>query len=235
MRLLKTAFVLSLTLLIASSAFAVCGHKPMDGVYSTSTASILAGHASEAFCSGVGAGQPGNTQNAMSWDGAVLGGQWKLWGMAIDQGGAVETGRFFDASGWGWIDYVTNYTGGQFWLSGGHIWGDGLGDFTGTITYYNVGAKINFVGWQPVGITSNVTMTGKFNDCNYCFIDYGVANSLLVWKTGDVAPMPANYPAFLCGASAGELHEVCDLTIRIFCDVTGTESSTWSKIKELYR
>jgi hypothetical protein len=234
MRLVKTAFVLSLILLIASSAFAVCSHKPKDGIYSTSNGSILAGRCSEAYCDGGGGGRPGNTQNAMSWDGAVLGGQWKMWGMAIDAGGAVETGRFFDGTGWGWIDYVTNYTGGQFWLSGGGGWGDGLGDFTGAVTYYNVGAKINFVGWQPVGITSNVTMTGKFNDCNYCFIDYGSANSLLIWKTGDAAPMPSNYPLFLCGAIAGELHEVCDLTIRIFCDVTATEASTWGKIKELY-
>lgn len=235
MKLLKTAFILSLIMLVAVPAFAVCQHKPKDGVYSTTTSTILAGRASEAFCSGLGPGKPGNTQNSMSWNGAALGGQWKLWGMAIDGAGAVEKARFFDANGIGWIDYETNYSGGQFWLNGTHGWGDGLGDFTGTISYYNVNARISYVFWQPVGLTSNVTMTGHFNECNNCFIDYGISNAILVWATGDPTPSPANYPPFLCSATAGELHEVCDITIRIFCDVTGTEPSSWGKIKELYR
>jgi hypothetical protein len=47
--------------------------------------------------------------------------------------------------------------------------------------------------------------------------------------------MPANYPPFLCAAIAGELYDVCDITLGIFCDVTGTQPTTWRKIKELYR
>jgi hypothetical protein len=249
MKLLKIAMALSLIMVIASSAFGVCAHKPKDGIYSTTTSSMLAGRASEAFCGGVapgvtvvgfgvtdvGPGLPGNTENAMSWDGVVLGGQWHIWGMTIDAAGAVETGQVFDAYGNGWRDYVTNYTGGLFWLSGAHTWGDGLGDFTGTITYYNVGAKVSYVGWVPVGITANTSLRGSFDSCNYCFIDYGVANTLLIWRTGDMPPMPANYPPFLCGANAGELHDVCDVTISIFCDVTATQPSTWGTIKELFR
>lgn len=235
MRILKTVIALSLIMLVASSVFAACVHKPKDGVYSTTTTSILAGRASEAFCSGVGPGVAGNTQNAMSWNGIALGGQWRIWGMAIDAAGAVESGRHFDVNGNGWIDYVTNYTGGQFWLSGGHTWGDGLGDFTGTITYYNVGAKVSYVGWQPIGVTSNLSMWGSFDDCNYCFIDYGISNALLVWRTGYATPMPANYPPFLCAAITGELYDVCDITLSIFCDVTATQPTTWGKIKELYR
>jgi len=238
MRLLRIVMIaVSLTTLIGSSPFAACIHKPMDGEYSTDAipATILAGRASEAWCSGEGPGRVGNTQGAMSWDGATLGGQWKLWGMAIAAPGAVETSRYFDAFGNGYIDYITSYTGGQFWLSGAHAWGDGLGDFTGTITYYNVGAKVVYVGWGPVGVTSNVTMWGSFDSCNYCSIDYGYSNALLVWQTGDTAPMPGDYPPFLCAANAGELYDVCNITLRILCDVTGTEPSTWGKIKELYR
>jgi hypothetical protein len=235
MKLLKMLFVLSVVLLVASSSFATCTHKPKDGVYTTSGGTLFAGRASEAFCGGVGPGAPGNTQNAMSWDGAALGGQWHIWGMAIDATGAVETGRFFDAHGNGWIDYVTDYTGGQFWLSGGGAWTDGLGDFGGTITYYNVDAKVSYIGGQPVGVTSNISMRGAFASCNYCFIDYGISNVILVWRTGYTAPMPANYPPFLCSANAGELYDVCDATISIFCDVTATQPSTWGQIKDLYR
>ena len=235
MKLLKILIVLSLIMLIASSLFAACVHKPKDGEYSTTTKSILGGRASEAFCSGVGPGRVGNTQNAMSWDGVTLGSQWRLWGMAIDEPGAVMTGSYFDAYGNGWEDYVTSYIGGQFWLSGAHTWGDGLGDFTGTITYYNVGAKVSYVGWEPVGVSSNVTMWGSFDSCYYCFIDYGYSNALLIWRTGDALPMPANYPPFLCSANAGELYDVCCITLSIYCDVTATRPSTWGKIKELYR
>lgn len=234
MKLLKMALVMSLVLLVATYAFAGCPHKPKDGIYSTNTGALIGGRVSEAYCTGVGPGVPGNMQNAMSWNGAALGTQWKIWGMAIDGAGAVETGRFFDAYGNGWIDYVTNYTGGQFWLSGAGAWGDGLGDFSGAITYYNVGAKVSYVGWQQIGVTANISFTGVFNECDWCFIDYGIANSILVWKTGMPA-MPANYPPFLCGANGGELHDVCCVTFSIFCDITPTEETTWGAIKGLYR
>jgi hypothetical protein len=78
-------------------------------------------------------------------------------------------------------------------------------------------------------------MRGAFASCNYCFIDYGISNVILVWRTGYTAPMPANYPPFLCSANAGELYDVCDATISIFCDVTATQPSTWGQIKDLYR
>lgn len=236
MRLVRTAIVLAATMLIANSAIADCTHEPLQGSYSTTTATMIGGRASEAFCSGTppGPGLPGNTQNAMSWNGAFLGGQWILSGMTIDENGAVEKKRSIDAFGNGYIDYVTNYTGGQFWLSGAGAWGDGLGDFTGALTYYNVGTRVSYIGGLPIGATSNISFRGTFNDCAYCFIDYGIANSILMWSSGD-GTMPANYPPFLCGATTGELHDVCCLTIHILCDVTSTEESTWGAIKGLYR
>lgn len=234
MKLLRTVFVFATAMLVAGSAFALCAHQPVQGSYSTTTGTMIGGRASEAFCSGAGPGQPGNTQRALSWNGAVLGGQWILSGMAIDVNGAVVTSQYFDANGNGYIDYITNYTGGTFWLSGAGLWGDGLGDFNGQVTYYNVGTKVTYFGWQPVGATSNITIHGTFNDCNYCFIDYGMANSLLMWSPGD-GTMPANYPPFLCGAFAGELHDVCCVTIHVLCEVTATEPSTWGSIKALYR
>ncbi len=45
---------------------------------------ILGGRASDAWCTGVGPGRPGNTESAMSWDGTNLGAQWRIWGMTID-------------------------------------------------------------------------------------------------------------------------------------------------------
>jgi len=235
MKLWRMGFVFSLAIVAATVAFAECTHPPTDGVYMTYNNTILAGRVSEAWCSGAGPGQPGNTENAMSWDGTNLGLQWKVWGQAIDANGAVETGRYFDANGNGWIDYVTDYTGGQFWLSGNHLWGDGSTDYTGTITYFNVGARVKYTGWQPVGVTSNIFLTGAFNDCTNCALEYAISDALLVWRTGYPAPMPADYPPFLCNASTGELFNACCIVAKIFCTPISTESSTWGGIKALYR
>ncbi len=235
MKLLRIFLVMAMAMLIASVAAAQCAHQPVSGTYKTNDGTMILGRASEAFCTGVGPGVPGNMQNAESWNGSALGTQWKIWGMTIDEAGAVETARSINSSGTGWIDYVTNYTGGSFWLSGTHTWGDGLGDFTGTITYYNVGTKVSYFAWQVVGVTSNITMRGAFDACPYCFLDYSLANTMRIWRTGDTAPMPANYPSFLCGANGGELHDVCGVTLNIMCDPTATETSTWGGIKELFR
>ncbi|RJR27685.1 MAG: hypothetical protein C4574_05920 [Candidatus Latescibacterota bacterium] len=235
MKLLRMFLVVALAMLVSSVVAAQCAHQPVPGSYKTLDGTMIGGRASEAFCSGAGPGVPGNTQNAESWNGAALGTQWKIWGMAIDAAGAVETARSINSSGTGWIDYVTNYAGGFFWLSGSHTWGDGLGDFSGTITYYNVGTKVSYFMGMIVGVTSNITLRGQFADCPYCFIDYSLANSMLIWKTGDGAPMPANYPPFLCGANGGELHDICCVTLNIVCDPTATETSTWGAIKDLYR
>jgi len=122
MKLLNIVLAFSLAIVMASAAFGNCTRPPKDGVYTTSNGTLLGGRASETWCSGLGPGRPGNTENAMSWDGTSLGAQWHVWGMAIDASGAVETARHFDVYGNGWIDYTTNYTGGQFWLSGSHLW-----------------------------------------------------------------------------------------------------------------
>ena len=235
MKLGKGIVALSIMILLASAAHSACPNPPKDGTYTTSNGTILSGRASESWCSGVGPGQVGNTEYAMSWDGTSLGTQWKVWGMAIDQNGAVETARHFDASGWGWIDYNTNYAGGQFWLSGDHIWGDGSADFTGVLTYYNVSARVNYVGWQPVGVTSNIILTGVFDGCSSCRIEYAISNAMLVWQTGYPAAMPADYPPFLCSATSGELFTACCIIAKIHCTPVATEDSTWGGIKALYQ
>ncbi len=227
-------FIFAIAMILAVPAMAACPDQPKDGVYSTSNGTMIGGRASEAWCAG-GPGRPGDAENAMSWDGANLGSQWTMWGMTIDASGAVETGRHIDANGNGWIDYQTNYTGGQFWMSGSHIWGNGTGDFTGTVTYYNVGARVNYLRGAAIGVTSNVYLTGTFDNCPDCSIEYAISNALSVWQTGAPGTMPGNYPAFLCGATQGELYDVCCAVMKVYCNMIATKTSTWGMIKELYR
>jgi hypothetical protein len=221
---------------LVSGIHAECLNPPKDGTYSTYSGTMLGGRASEAWCSGVGPGQPGNTESTASWDGSTLGAQWRVWGMAIDANGAVETARSFDADGNGWIDYATNYTGGSFWLDGNHLWGNGIGDFTGVVTYFQVTARVTYVRWQAVGVTSNVFMTAGFDECPNCSIEYAISSAMLEWQTGYPTPMPSGYPAFACDATMGELFDAsCCVLAKIHCTPIAAESSTWGAIKGFYR
>jgi hypothetical protein len=228
----RTIFASMLVLVLAMPALAACPNAPKDGIYTTSNGTILGGRASEAWCTGAGPGRAGNTESAMSWDGANLGAQWKVFGMTSE--GAVETARYFDAHGNGWIDYATNYTGGNFWLSGAGNWGNGAADYSGAVTYFNVGARVTYVGGSPVGVTSNILLTGVFDDCPNCSIEYAISNAILVWQTGYPTAMPANYPPFQCNASSGELFDACCIVAKIHCTPISTSPSTWGGIKSLY-
>ncbi len=232
MRILRTTFIAAMILLVSANIWADCPIHPNPGIYRTANGSILPGRVSEAWCTIASPGVPGNTEDAQSWNGAALGAQWRVWGQSIGPLGAQETARDVDVYGNGWIDYVTNYIGGQFWLSKFHTWSDGVNDLTGTITYFNVGVRVTLMGGQIVGATSNVLLQGYFDDCPVCTLEYVITNAMLAWMPG-WPDMPANYPAFQCSANMGELFDVCCIRASIYCPV-GTEESTWGAIKSLY-
>jgi hypothetical protein len=210
------------------------GALPYEGSWSAPNGGVLEGRISEAWCSSsYEPGEPGNTLNAQSWDGAALGTQWRFSGMSIDANGAVETASDVNAMGFGWIDYLTSYEGGRFWLSGSEAWSDGT-DLEGDVTLCSVTARVTLVAWQPVMLISNITIVGVFDLCQECSIGIA-ANSERVWMTGDPGAMPGSYPPFLCSADSGELHYTCCMDVDIMCSVTGTEESTWGAIKEMHR
>jgi len=233
--ILAVVTVVSLTG-VASAQTHPCGDGalPYEGSWTAPGGGLLEGRISEAWCySPFSPGQPGNTLNAESWDGAALGTQWKISGMSIDAAGAVEVASDINGAGFGWIDYVTNYEGGRLWLEGNNPWSDGT-DLDGDVTVCSVSARVTYVNFAPVAVTSNITIVGIFDVCQWCSIEIA-ANSTRLWMTGDAAAMPTGYPPFLCGANGGELHYSCCLTASIMCSVTGTEESTWGAIKDMYR
>lgn len=236
---MKTWFLSLMILAIAGSALAQCPNA-ID-TWSTTTGNMLGGRASEAWCGLDGAplqpGETGNEQNAMSWDGAALGTQWHAWGMTVDAAGATLLDDTVNGKGNGTRTYGTNYDGGEFWLTRDNSWADGLADLTGTLTSYYVIITYTFVDNVAVGATSNISFTGAFNNCaaaNECEISFAIANALLIWGSGDVDPMPANYPPFLCGSTLGELFDVCCITLAINCAVP-EESTSWGGLKAQYR
>ena len=227
----KLMFVV-LASMLAATAFAAC---PDVGTYSTGNG-MLPGRVTDSWCTGV-PGQPGDLQNSMSWDGSMLGTQWKVWGTVLDQDGYVLVDDQVDPqTGNGYRVFSGNYDGGQFWLSKDGPWGDGVADITGTVTgKTNVVATVNYLNWQPVAAVANVTGTGAIDDCaNGCFIDYALSNLQMVWRSDSGLPPPPDYPPFLCGAGDGQMWDACCGSFHVGCAV-GDEIDTWSRVKSSYR
>lgn len=240
MKSMQMIVLVVLVVAFSQAAWAQC--PDAIGQWSTNTGTMLGGRASEAWCGTDGApingGVPGNTQNAMSWNGAALGTQWKAWDMTIDANGASLVSETTLPNGNVIRTYSTDYTGGQFWLTKDHGWADGVADLTGYLTYFNVLTTITYIGGTTFGgATSNITFTGDFANCdgaNGCEIRFGITNAMLVWNPALGGSFPANYPALLCSANLGEAFDVCCITIDIFC-VVGVEASSWGSLKALYK
>ncbi|MFO7652555.1 MAG: hypothetical protein R6X25_01920 [Candidatus Krumholzibacteriia bacterium] len=239
MKRLISISVLVTILFAAGSVWAYC--PDVIGTWGTQYGTLLEGRVSEAWCgadgSPVAPGQPGNVENAYSWDGVTLGTQWRVWGMAVDASGPQLSSDTVDANGNGSRTYVTNYVGGEYWLSGAYDWTNGSEDLTGVLESYLVVTTLTFIGGNVVGQTSNVTLTGRFTECpeaNNCVLEFAIANAILDWRSDFGMPMPAGYPAFLCGATQGELFSSCCITMRVNCAV-GAEGTTWGALKQLYR
>ncbi len=232
----KVMALLSMVLLLSLVAPAMATCPSLIGPFSTMDGTLLGGRVSEAWCTGVGPGQPGNMENALSWDGAALGTQWKIWGMTIDASGAVMVGSRTVGS-YMYIDYVTDYDGGEFWLSRDFAWSDGSGDLTGVIMSYHVTTTVTLYNGVFRGQTSNVTLTGQFTNCpefQDCMIEFAIANAIKVWDSSFATLAPENYPPLLCDATTGELFAACCIDISINC-VVAKENDSWGGIKSMYR
>ncbi len=228
---LVPAFML---LLVALPVLAAC---PNGGVYRSSQGTMDLGRAAEGWCGASGNpvdfGQPGNALHLMSWDAGVLGGQWHIYGLTVDAAGAVLVDSYMTPQGIGWKDYLIHYDGGQFWLAGDHTWSSDGQPVTGTITSFSISVRVNYFLNQVDGATSNVSMTGTFDGCGECVMQYTLADGLLAWRTG-WPNMPAGYPELPCGANVGELTDICSINANINCAVTN-ESETWGDVKSLFR
>ena len=236
MRFGITLVVLSL---IAAVGLAAC--PDAIGTWSTYDGSLIAGRVSEAWCGAGGvpfsAGQPGNTENGMSWNGAALGTQWRLWGMQISAEGAAVLSDTVNEAGYGVRVYQTAYDGGEFWLAGDGSWTDGPIELAGVVYDYLVTSTVTYVGGSAMAQVSNVTFNGAVSDCpddNACVVEVANANAALVWDSGSGPAMPADYPAFLCDATTGELFTASDITIGIDCAIPAAAIG-WSALKDMYR
>jgi hypothetical protein len=227
-------------LLATVVAVPVMAGPPTQGVYYSTDigGTVLEGRFSESWV-GMGPGQIGNTLNSMSFDGATLGTEWRFYCASIAVA-PVLISDTRDASNTGEVVWKTDYDGGLFWLSKDGPWGDGLNDYTGFVTLMKVTTTYHYVLGQVLGIRSNVTLSGQFDDYDDC-LEYVINNTAVFGDTDNNGPLPADYPPFMdANCQTGILNEgawgsVTEIAMQIVGSCTlPVETTTWGSVKALY-
>jgi hypothetical protein len=231
-----------LTIALMLAAVPVLAGAPQVGVYLSTDLGgpMLVGRFSESWVDPGSQGQVGNTIDAQSYDtGSGLGSQWKLYCASIAFPPSLVSDTR-DANGSGDVSYRTEYTGGLFWMSKNGPWGDGSVDYTGTIDRFIVNTTYMYVNNQVLGIRSNVTTIGTFDNYGECF-EYTINNAAFYGDTDTVGPLPAGFPPFMDSScqtgtrTRGGWGSVTEIALRIRGNCTvPTQESTWGSVKALY-
>lgn len=226
-----------LTLLLAGTSLA---GPPLVGSYNSvdNGGPVYVGHYTEGWDASGSAIKAGTTLNAESWDGAVLGTQWRYW-CSTESADAFLWVDNIDAQGNGQRVYLKTFSGGYIWLSGTGPWANGDPQYTGVITHYNETETVQYVNWVPIGAVTSVNAKATFDNYALCMTFY-IGNGYRIGTTdlGDVKP--AGYPDFLdpgCSATRtlGAWWDFDDVILTINGDCTvATQESTWGAVKSLY-
>lgn len=225
MRLLLTLLLVSLV------AVPVMAGPPAIGSFNA-----IDGRFSESWNGGEG--QIGNTLHAMSWDNTTLGTEWILHCPVLFTDPMLISDT--RVGGTGDVMYLTKYNGGTFWLSKSGPWGDGIDDYTGTVGITSVLSTHQFVGGTRVGVRSNVTVSGQFDNYQDCFV-YTITNA--TFEGFPPMTFPANYPGFILSScvpgGSGGWGTATQVTLTTLdatdpeCNVP-VQESTWGQVKSMY-
>jgi hypothetical protein len=228
--------------LLAPSAFAVDG--PIPGTYKTLTGTIQPGKATESMPADLAEGQLGNMIWAESWNGSVLGSNWKVMCAQIASSPQLVFDNV-DGNGNGQRAYRTDYTGGLLWLDGNGAWYNAASPaaaYSAAISSFSITVYKQIVGGQPSGAVSNIAISGDIEGYASCFT-LAISNAELAGYTPlGYPPALGPFPLFRgpsdCSTvgNHGTYWNVHDVTLNIIgqCS-TPTRSSTWGRIKTLYR
>ena len=249
MKRLLPALVLTLIAITAVSNPII--PPPINGIYFSNDlpeGAFNTGYFSESWVDPGTHGQIGNTVNAASWNGTVLGAEWRFWCTSIDvPPQLVDDTR--DENGTGEVTWRTHYGAGNFWLSEEGPWSfDNSIDFTGLITSFTTRTTYQYVADVVTGIRSNITAEGLFDNLGGNWtpecVEYTISNAAFFGTTED-GPRPNEFPPFLdpaaCpgddpGLTRGGWGSVTQITLTIRdCGIIPTESASWGKVKSFYR
>jgi hypothetical protein len=232
-----TAKVLSI-LVILLPTLALAG-APLEGAWNSTDlgGTVPLGRYTEGWGAGGGAMLAGTTFNAASWDGATLGGSW-AYSCAVEGADGVLIDDAVNPQGFGTRTWKKTFTGGTIWLSGTGPWANGDASYTGSIISYVEYETLTYVAFNVIGARTNVQATATIEGYDTLCLGFTIGNGAKVSDTG--SPTPANYPALLtsgCSPTApnGAFWNFAQLTLYITNCAVGTEESSWSSVKALYR
>jgi len=232
--------------LVLVQGVAAAGYPLLPGTYKTLLGTIQPGRATESMPYDLGEGIDGNMLNAESWDGTLLGDNWKVT-CAQKSGPAVLIGDV-TIGNLRQMTYLTPYSGGLLWLSGSGAWAAGGAPYyEGVLTSFTVTAVKQYLDGQLVRVVSNINFSGTFPGAaggpSNC-ITMDISNAQLIGMTGNpgLPPPVGTWPIFLgpldCSlvGAHGTYWSVSDVTLSIIGDcATPTRVSTWGRVKSIYR
>lgn len=213
---------------------------PLNGDYDSQDIGgpLYVGRYTEGWDAGGGALLAGSTLNAESWDGSMLGTQWRYW-CSTESGDAVLLVDNVNASGNGNRTYMKTFEGGYIWLSGSGPWANGDPDYFGVIDNYTEFETITYSNWVAIAAVTNVQAVAHFNDYPQLCMSFYIGNGTRVATTANGETIPAGYPDLLdpdCNATRvdGAAWDFTSVTLSIVDCAVGTEEATWGAIKQLY-
>jgi hypothetical protein len=227
--------------LVAIALFSapVLAGPPIPGVYFSYDmpgGTFNAGRFSESFAGAGTYNQVGNTVNAASWNGSVLGTDWKIWCSSISVPPTLISDTR-DGFGTGDVTWQASYGGGHFWLASTGPWGNGQ-DYTGDFDVFNVTSTFKYVFGTLLGIRWNMTTSGQIDGYTECF--FFSINNCAFFSDTDSGPMPAGFPPFMdssCNTGTltrGGWGSVTQLAFQLTECQVPIQPSTWGQIKSLY-
>ena len=233
------AMVLCALLLFVFSGAALAD-APLNGDYQSTDLGgpVYTGRYTEGFDPWGGATSYGTVINAMSWDGATLGTQWKYW-CGVEIADAVLLTDTVNGMGNGNRTYMKTFVGGYIWLSGSGPWANGDPDYPGVIDSYYEFETIQYSNWVPIDATTNVQAVAHFDAYPDQCMAFYIGNGERVATTEIGETLPADYPELLdmdCNATRtdGAAWDFFTVTLSITGCAVSNEESSWGAIKSIY-
>lgn len=231
---MRNAILISiLTVVLVVGAVSVIAGPPLNGTYKSSNGQFDEGREASSWAAGfLGTG---GVLHAESWDGATLGGDWKI---VCPQVVTVSLIVDLVFGGNGQRIYQLDYAGGYIELAGAGPWGGGDPSYTGVIDTYVEIRTVQYVGGVKVGSVSDHAVSAHLQGYLQSCMTWGIGNG--AWLDESPNVKPATFPTFLdpaCGATAttGHWGNFSDLTISVTGCAVGTQEATWGSVKALYR
>jgi hypothetical protein len=231
---MRNAILISIVsaVLVAGAASVYAG-PPLNGVYKSSDGDFDEGRETSTWAGGNFL-STANVLHALAWDGAVLGGDWRITCPYVVTVSLVVDLVF---GGNGSRIYQITYAGGTFSLggtTGGLPWANGDASYTGVLTDFTELRTLIFSGGVMVGSDSDFSFSGQVNGYPQSCVN-GIANG--AWLGNGAAP--AGYPTHLTSnctpGGTGHWADTRDLTLTIAGCSVATQPTTWGTVKSLYQ